>query len=168
MKPLQTDLATIAIEVESMESENDAFRAFLKQQPSKKLDQLVHAINDGIAGAIDCTQCGNCCKSLMINITIPEAEKLANLLHLNLPELKQAYLDESESGQLLMNKIPCHFLIDKKCSIYENRFSSCRDFPHLHQDGCSNRLFSLFMHYGTCPIIFNVMENLKIETGFKQ
>jgi len=168
LKALQTDLAAILLKAESMESENDAFRSFLNQQPATLLDQKVQAINETIATKIDCTECGNCCKSLLINVTSSEAEKLADQLQLNLLEVKKLYLDESEGGQLLMNKIPCHFLIDKKCSIYAHRFNSCRDFPHLEQAGFNKRLFSLFMHYGTCPIIFNVMENLKIQTGFKQ
>ncbi|MBV9989122.1 MAG: hypothetical protein JO301_15695, partial [Chitinophagaceae bacterium] len=45
-------------------------------------------------------------------------------------------------------------------------FAGCREFPALHVPGFRNRLFTTFMHYERCPIIFNVMEQLKDVIGF--
>ena len=62
-----------------------------------------------------------------------------------------------------MNKIPCHFLHENKCTVYEARPTECREFPGLHKPGFIKRSFATFMHYGRCPIIFNVIEALKKE-----
>lgn len=149
------------------EEENDDFRIFLKMSSRNDIDDIVHELNDTITPQIDCTQCGNCCKSLMINVTTEEAESLAINLNTPVEILKEKYLEVSEQGQMLINTIPCHFLNDTKCTIYENRFSDCREFPHLHKDRFTSRLFSTLMHYSICPIIFNVVENLKKELNFK-
>jgi Fe-S-cluster containining protein len=163
---LLTDLGVIKNLAAERENENDTFRVFLKNKNSNDIDALVQQLNDSITPKIDCTQCGNCCKSLMINITHPEAAALAVKLKMELPDLKKKYIEESHQGQLIMNTIPCHFLSGTKCSIYENRFTECRDFPHLHKDNFTDRLFGTLQHYGMCPIIFNVVEELKERIGF--
>ena len=57
--------------------------------------------------------------------------------------------------------IPCHFLADNICTIYPQRFHECREFPHLHKPGFVQRFPGTIMHYARCPIIFNVIEELK-------
>jgi Fe-S-cluster containining protein len=104
----------------------------------------------------------------MINITQPEANALAAHLQQPLADVKAAYIEESLQGNMIMNTIPCHFLEGTKCSIYEHRFTECREFPHLHRPGFTKRLFGMLMYYNMCPIIFNVVEALKKETGFSQ
>ena len=103
----------------------------------------------------------------MINVTQPEAENLAR--HLDMPEeeLKEKYIETSLTGdRMIVSAIPCHFLTGTMCSIYEHRFAGCREFPGMHLPGFTSRLFTTFMHYGRCPIIYNVVEQLKIKTGF--
>jgi hypothetical protein len=68
---------------------------------------------------------------------------------------------------MIMNSIPCGFLSENKCTVYEKRFDECREFPHLHKDNFKGRLFGTLIHYAMCPIIFNVVEELKKATGFK-
>lgn len=166
MQQLITDLNQIKHIAEAKRPENDVFRAFVKNNDPELIDALVHELNDNITPQIDCTQCGNCCKSLMINVSREEAEKLAQHINMDLPAMKKQFLEESEQGQLIMNIIPCYFLNGTKCSIYENRFSGCREFPYLDQDNFSSRLFALLIHYEKCPIIFNVVEALKIRLKF--
>ena len=168
LQPLVTDLTLIKNLALEREYENDSFRIFFKQQDVAAVDKAVHEINDRITPQIDCTQCGNCCKSLMINITLEEADNLAVQLDISLPILKKKYIEESSQGQLVMNTIPCHFLAGTSCSIYENRFTECREFPHLHKDNFNSRLFGTLQYYAMCPIIFNVVEELKGRLGFKK
>lgn len=161
------DLSAIQTASECNEDENDRFRIFLKQQDSERVDEMVHSLNRTISAQIDCTQCGNCCHSLMINVEPDEAKNLAAYLDIPAAEFKHAYIEESEQGQMVINTIPCHFLKHNKCSIYTHRFNECREFPHLHKPAFISRLFGTFMHYGRCPIIFNVIEALKIELAFQ-
>ncbi len=148
------------------EEENFHFKAFLRHQNSNTVDSLVHELNDTVTPQIDCTLCGNCCKSLMINITETESEKLAAHLKMTLPDVTEKYIETGIQGQMILNAIPCHFLAGTMCSIYEHRFAGCREFPGLNQAGFTGRLFSTFMHYGRCLITYNVIEQLKKELGF--
>ena len=148
--------------------ENDAFRTYLQKMDGNELDEKVHDLNNIITPQIDCTVCGACCRQLMINVTEEEKVKVANHLDITPNNFQQKYLEESMQGKLIMGSIPCHFLADSKCTVYENRFTECRAFPHLHETNFKGRLFGTLIHYAMCPIIYNVVELLKIEVGFKE
>lgn len=166
MRAILLHLDTIKQVAAEKENENDDFRFFLRQQDSTAIDEKVFRLNNTISPQIDCTSCGNCCKSLMINVTNAEAENLAAALDQTVDEIKNRYLEISPGGKMVISQIPCHFLEGTKCSIYQHRFEGCREFPHLDRENFIQRLFGTLMYYGTCPIIFNVVEALKEETGF--
>ena len=153
-------------EATHIDIENDAFKSFIKSHDADAIDDLVFDIQQKVAASIDCTQCGNCCRSLMINVEPEELEPLAMALKLPAAEVKARFIEESSQGQLIINTIPCHFLSDNKCRVYEQRFTECREFPHLHKKGFNRRLFGTFMHYHRCPIIRNTIEILKQELSF--
>jgi len=163
---LQTSLSIIQQLASEKQEENNAFVSFLKQQDAATIDEEVYALNQTIEPKIDCTSCGNCCKSLMINVREEEADRVASRLNLNRQQFDETYLEKGSSDLMVINTIPCHFLAENKCSIYEDRFAGCREFPALHLPHFKNRLFTVMMHYDRCPIIFNVMEELKLKTGF--
>ena len=135
---------------------------------SASLDQIVFELEKKVTKKIDCTQCGNCCKSLMITVSEPEATHLAAALNIERAQFDTAYLEKGMHGLMLINAIPCHFLADNKCTVYENRFEGCREFPALHLPHFQKRLFIHFMHSHRCPIIFNVMELLKSRLSFEK
>lgn len=161
-----TDLHEIAARASSAAEENEFFRDFLRGQEPEKVDQVIHHLNEVVSAQIDCTACGNCCRAFMINVTNKEVEVVAGQLNITENDFKNKYLEESAGGQLIVKTIPCHFLEDNKCKIYQYRFSECREFPHLHRPNVAGRLFGLLMYYGTCPIIYNVIEEAKLELGF--
>ena len=162
----QTDLAIIATYASAREKENDEFRSWLKDKDGLLLDQVVHNINDTVSAGIDCTACGNCCKTLVIDVSAAEMATCAAHLHMPQETFKEQYLEESQQGKLYISTIPCHFLADNKCTIYANRFTDCRAFPHLYKDGFRDRLPGTLMHYGKCPIVYNVLEELKDTLGY--
>jgi Fe-S-cluster containining protein len=163
----ETGLHTIAQRAAEREEENDDFRRWLKAKDADALDALVHEINNEVSNVVDCTECGNCCNTLIINVTPDEMVSCSRHLHLEEAAFKEKYVEESSQGKLFINSIPCHFFADKKCTIYEARFTECRDFPHLHKPGFQARLLGTMGHYGRCPIIYNVIEELKEKLGFK-
>jgi len=163
---IETDLPAIAAAATEKEEENEAFKSFLTSQDSALIDQAVHEINLQVEAQVDCTKCGNCCKSLMINVEDKEANELAAHLHISRPVFDEKYVEKGIGGMMLVNTIPCHFLNDNKCTVYEHRFADCRNFPNLHLPFFTKRLFATFMHYGRCPIIFNVTEALKTALHF--
>ena len=150
-----------------MEDENDAFRAYLQKKDSNELDETVQRLNNIFAPQIDCTSCGACCRHLMINVTPEESITIATFLEKDPRQFKEEYLEESIQGDMIMKSIPCAFLSDSKCTVYPERFNGCRAFPHLHESNFKGRLFGTLIHYAMCPIIYNVVEELKTETGFR-
>ncbi len=161
-----TALDIIAAEALLKSEENTHFLLSLRKYDNAPLDELAHSVNREVSAGIDCTQCGNCCKKLVINVTHEEVDKLADDLNLTLAETKDRYIEESQGGNCFINTIPCHFLSENKCTIYENRFTECRDFPHLHKPGFKARLAGTLNYYGSCPIIYNVVEEMKRMLGF--
>jgi Fe-S-cluster containining protein len=97
----------------------------------------------------------------MVNIDDAEATNLATHLGQTRETFDEKYISKGESGRMVINSIPCHFLVENSCSVYEHRFAGCREFPAFHIPDFNKRLFTTYMHYDRCPIIFNVMENLK-------
>jgi Fe-S-cluster containining protein len=104
----------------------------------------------------------------MINVTEPDAERMAGHLQLTKEDFKAQYVESGSHGMMIINTIPCHFLHENKCNAYESRFSECREFPHLHKPNFAGRLFGTLIHYAMCPIIFNVVEHLKDEMEFER
>lgn len=151
-----------------IEQENEAFRGFLKAQDPAEVDLRVFRIQEQVTAQTDCTACGNCCRTLMINVEPEELEPISNRLQMSVSEIKSRFIEESSQGQLIINTIPCHFLEDSKCTVYESRFTECREFPHLHKKGFTNRLFGIFMHYERCAIISGTIERLKQEYSFQE
>jgi uncharacterized protein len=161
-----TDLQYIASQALAKEEENDHFLRSLKNRNDVELDGIAHAFYNEVSSGIDCRSCGNCCRGLVINVTHDEVELLATLLELSEEKTIEGYIEESQQGNCYINTIPCHFLSKNQCTIYEHRFTECRDFPHLHKPGFKARLPGTLMHYGRCPIIYNVVEEMKVELGF--
>jgi Fe-S-cluster containining protein len=165
-KKYETELQAIAAIASGKDEENDHFMRSLKHYNGEELDAKVHQIYDDVNAAIDCTTCGNCCKTLVVNITKPEIERLAVFMNMTEEALREKYIEESLAGNTFINSVPCHFLSGTSCSIYTERFTECRDFPHLHKPGFRERFLGTLLHYPSCPIIFNTVEVLKRELKF--
>jgi len=104
----------------------------------------------------------------MVNIDEEEANNLSAHLGQTRAQFDENYLDKGESGRMVVNAIPCHFLVGNSCSVYEHRFAGCKEFPAFHIPQLKKRMFTTYMHYDRCPIIFNVIENLKLNLHFKK
>lgn len=163
-----TDLALISTKSRELTAENDRFSAFLKSNAILGLDQKVQLLNHQISEKVDCQQCGNCCKTLMIVVSDEEANAVAKVLDQKRQQFDAQYVEKGSHGLMIMNAMPCHFLKDNSCTIYLNRFEGCREFPALHLPGFQKRIFTHLMHYERCPIIFNVIEQLKIDVHFEK
>jgi Fe-S-cluster containining protein len=141
--------------------ENDRFACFLKSKDSSVIDGLVFKLNSIISPQIDCTKCGNCCQSLMIQVEQDEIVRLSDKFGITTDQFEQKYIECGSSTLKLMNTIPCRFLENNRCQIYPDRFEACKEFPALHIPAVTSRLFTVFAHYSRCAIIFNVIESLK-------
>lgn len=162
----QTDLAIMADYAARHQEENDRFSAFIKEYNDEEIDAKVQELDALISPTISCTDCGNCCKSLMVCLNEGEADRLSGHLNMTRTNFDETYLEKGINGLMIMNRMPCPFLANNKCSVYEYRFEGCKEFPALHMPHFKRRIFTTFMHYDRCPIIFNVVEALKEEMHF--
>ena len=146
--------------------ENKKFRKHLRNFSSTQLDPLVQSIYKEVATAIDCTQCGNCCTQLEPGVSPDETKVLASCKGMKHDDFLAAHvLKENDEVSYLKAK-PCIFLSEKKCSIYAQRPASCADYPHLNKPNFKyNR--NVWINAEICPIVYNVLERLKIASAFK-
>ena len=64
---------------------------------------------------IDCTQCGNCCRSLHVEFKKSELHVIAKTLGHSIETFQKKYMSEGNVNP------PCPMLNGRLCSIYENR-----------------------------------------------
>lgn len=162
----EINLQTIAAIASEKEEENDHFLRSLRHHDGAVLDEMSNRVFQDVNAVVDCTACGNCCKTLIVNITLPEIERLAVFMNMTEEALREKYIEESLAGNCFINSVPCHFLSGTSCSIYPERFTECRDFPHLHKPGFRERFLGTLLHYASCPIIYNTVEVMKRELKF--
>lgn len=168
MLPIETDIKTIERQAIINERENFRFRAFLKSKfDSKIVDKAVHRLHREITSKIDCRECGNCCYSLTPTVTDSEIETLANLENISPEMYEELYLDEDKFDNVkYLKSAPCRYLDGKLCSIYPNRPAECRSYPHTQKKRFMARTLFMNTNYGICPIVYNIIENLKFELKF--
>ena len=164
---LETDLDKIKALSMQREEENESFRRFLKNRNLHKADILVHRLNGEISPRIDCTACGNCCKQLSPYLGKEDLRLIAEATRLSIGEVIAAYTEKDADGGISFRDMPCCFLEDNKCSIYAHRPEVCHSFPHLDKPGFVSRLRSAMYNYSICPIVYNVIERMKLEMGFR-
>lgn len=160
------DLEKIEELAKHREDKNIEFRAFLKGQDPDKIDETVQRLNFEISSQIDCTTCGNCCMKLKPFISEQDIKILSQRLNFSPQQVMDEYLEIDEGDQYFKN-LPCSFLKDKKCTVYNSRPKACKSFPHLHKPMFISRLWGVIGNYSICPIVFNVFERLKTELNYK-
>ena len=151
---LEKNLVSIKEIAKQKKNENASFHNFLKEQDSDKIDAIVHRLNDEITPRIDCLECGNCCHSLRPIATKEEMSKFVE--DKNIEEFKY------------LMSFSCKHIEDKKCAVYLDRPEECRLYPYLDRNEFTSRVIGVLQNYEICPIVFNVFERLKIETGWSK
>ncbi len=153
-----TDLTYIEQTSKANEQENLDFRAFVKADldlSDYRLHGIVKQSTQEVWAHIDCRTCANCCKTRH-----PLFSRAA-------AELRARYLEiDQEAAKYITRELPCPFLKDNLCTIYDVRPSVCAGYPHLHRN-FRNRLWQTVDNAETCPIVFNVLERLKRRLGFR-
>jgi len=159
----EIDLKKIKAIAESDEEENWDFRSYLKfhDMPDDELDDLVSQLNESVEEAIDCTKCANCCKKIPPDLKADDIRRISRHIKMSESEFIETYLTRNDDGERVFNRVPCPFLDQNKCTIYDIRPESCRSFPHLDKSGFRSRLTEVVQMCALCPIVFNVYEELK-------
>ena len=165
---LETDLSKMKHLASVREQENINFRICLKGQDGRSVDRIVHAFHQEISRQIDCTECGNCCIQLKAELHSKDIAVLAQLENITDESYQNKYCEKNEFGEISLKTMPCRYLEGKKCRIYEHRPEECKRFPYTHEDGFISRLWGMIAFYEICPIVFNLMEQLKDKLRFRR
>jgi Fe-S-cluster containining protein len=166
------DLVQIRTQAEKKENENDRFRRFLKFKCNlepEEIDKRVFAATRRVWAGIDCTQCANCCREVHPTFSEEEVDRLASRLSITREQFIEAYLQRSEPGDdnpWTTRAKPCPFLKDNLCSVYEDRPADCSGYPYLYEPDFRSRTLGMIGRTFTCPIVYEVMEELKRSLGF--
>jgi Fe-S-cluster containining protein len=161
---LLKDPQAVEILAKKLDDETFSFLQSLKSFSSQKIDLEVWKLNEWVSSQIDCTQCGNCCKRMNAACDDKEAERLASALSMTKKEFTDSHCEQNEIEQIFfIKKLPCVFLKNKKCSVYADRPGSCAEYPHLNKPNFKFRSKSVLANYHHCPIVFNVVEALKLK-----
>jgi Fe-S-cluster containining protein len=154
------------------EEENSRFRQFLKTgcglEPGE-IDQRVFETTLRVWAGIDCTTCGNCCREMNPSFSEEEVDRVAQRLGMERQQFIETYLERSEAGSENLwqtRATPCPFLKGNLCSIYEHRPADCSGYPYLHKADFVFRTMGMIERTFTCPIVYEVMEELKNSLGF--
>jgi Fe-S-cluster containining protein len=149
--------------------ENAKFRAYLRNH--RHSDRRLRRFGEQIEAEIDCTACANCCRVTEVGITEKDVEKLAKFVGTSEREFVEQFtsLDKSGAPILRRNEGGCVFLEGNLCSVYEARPVNCANFPHVVRGSgsISSRMWEFLDRVGYCPIVYNWMETVKEDIGFR-
>jgi uncharacterized protein len=166
------DLVQIRVQAESKEDENYRFRLFLKTKCNLEPDQIdrrVFATTRRVWARIDCTKCANCCREVKPGFSEEEVDRLARRLAMTRQGFIETYLERSEAGcetPWTTRTTPCPFLKDNLCSVYEERPAACSGYPYLYEPDFVFRTLGMIERTFICPIVYEVLEELKKSLGF--
>jgi Fe-S-cluster containining protein len=159
-----TDPGEVKRLAEEREDENWDFRNWIKRDfgfDDERLMPVVRQLADEITAQIDCTQCANCCRKTVTSLDDGDVERLAAALGMSVAEVQGTYLEHDQDyGGRWQLPAPCPLLEGNLCRVYEARPTACREYPHLHDDfreASISRINNTFL----CPIVFNLVEELK-------
>jgi hypothetical protein len=130
------------------------------------IDAMFRRTAEEVSALVDCTQCARCCEELGPVLDDDDVGRLARRLDLTPEQVGERYL-RREQGGLVFATLPCPFLVDRRCSVYEDRPEDCRSYPHLHKSDMVVRILGVIDGSGTCPIVYEVLERVRREVKRK-
>lgn len=164
-----TDLVQIERLGEKKRADNLRFRRHLKSH--KFVERKFRKIAEEVEDAIDCRTCANCCRVATTTLLERDIEKLARYLRISPQQFLRDYTVKSEEEGVILKRTAtgCVFLDGNECTVYEVRPTTCENFPHLIRGNGSieSRMWQFVDRATYCPIVYNWMEAVKEETGFR-
>ena len=167
-----SDLVQIRALAKAKEDENWDFRQFIKihcdLEPAE-MDRQVAEVTRSVWAGIDCTTCANCCKEVKPTFSDEDVSRLSRRLGLTAEQFVDSYLERTEEhteNPWQTRTTPCPFLENNRCGVYDDRPDDCRGYPYLYEDAFVSRTMGMIGRTSTCPIVYEVLEQLKRKWGF--
>ena len=126
------------------------------------LSEIVMEEDQKVWQKVDCTACANCCKTMTPIYLQEDIDRISKHLGMSPDAFLEKYLEvEEDTGSTINNKLPCVFLVDNKCSIYEVRPLDCAEFPHHYKRPFDDYNETFIQNVHRCPATFELVRQLK-------
>jgi uncharacterized protein len=148
---------------ESRYKRNFNFLRSLKSKDEEPVDQAARKLHAEVFSIIDCTRCGNCCRTSNPVFTEQEIERIAQRLGMTGAELIEKHFVACEDEDGMQPKTqPCPLLgADTRCTVYEDRPASCAGFPYTDEEGFACRTYMHAANALGCPAVFYIIERMR-------
>ena len=134
-------------------------------------ERRIRRLAEEIECGFDCLVCANCCKVATVRLSERDVAKLARHLRVSPDRFLREYTQISPEEGLILRRTDegCVFLDGTHCLVYEARPGNCADFPHtIRGDGSFiSRMWDFADRACYCPIVYNTLEAIKEEVGFR-
>jgi hypothetical protein len=168
IKPNQVKAAA-----QKVEDENYDFRLFLKGQDPDELDERFAALHKELFADYDCCQCANCCMSCSIFLDDEDIDRMMSSIIIPRSNFMELYLTKTKASDEKPYKFkdrPCIWIDDDNgtCDIYDRKPHNCTAFPFTDQPNRLQSMYSTIAHAEVCPVVFEILERLKVMYGFRR
>jgi uncharacterized protein len=145
-----------------IKEENKKFLQLLKRKPPRNLDDLFHDAHEETFEKIDCLTCANCCKTTSPIFYQKDIERVAKRLRMKPGQFIDQYLHLDEDKDYVLKSAPCPFLgADNYCSVYEDRPTACREYPHTNRKNMYQVLDLAYKNTLVCPAVLEIVRKLR-------
>jgi Fe-S-cluster containining protein len=164
-----TDLVQIRRFGEQKRGENERLRKHLKRH--SMAERRIRRLAEGIEEQFDCLECANCCKVATVKVSERDVLRLAKHMGLSSSSFVRDFTETTSDEGMILRRTEqgCVFLDGTHCLVYEVRPGNCQDFPHtVRGDGSFlSRMWDFGDRACYCPIVYNTLEAIKEEVGFR-
>ena len=159
------DIINLSALAKNAEQSTRKFFTRLRKNQPKNLDKIVHDIHYDVFKKTDCLTCANCCKTTSPIFYQKDIERLAKRYRMRPSEFIEKYLHVDEDKDYVLNSSPCPFLgTDHYCSVYNDRPTACREYPHTNRKRFHQILDLTIRNTFVCPAVYEIVEELKQKT----
>lgn len=136
----------------------------INKKNARKTDLLIHAIHDEVFEKTNCTECGNCCKTIGPRISEVDIKRMAKATRMKAAEFIAKYIRVDEDDDYVFNTMPCPFLgEDNFCFIYDNRPKACREYPHTDRKNFFQLKDLTLTNSKSCPAVYEILSELTLR-----
>lgn len=144
--------------------ELETFLQKLDEIVPEDLSDLVEKEDAKVWAKTDCTTCANCCKTMTPVFTSSDIKRIATHFRMTPKAFTEKWLIKEEDTDSMVNQsLPCSFLVNDKCSIYEVRPQDCAEFPHHNKRPFDLYNETFIQNITRCPATFQLVEKLKVR-----
>ncbi len=162
------DIAAFNASAKNQKKANQLLYKRWKQKPPKQLDDLFHQAHDTVFEQLDCLTCANCCKTTSPIWYQRDIERAAKAIRLKPGQFIEKYLRLDEDQDYVLKSSPCTFLnTDNTCSIYDDRPTACREYPHTNRKKMAQLMDLTFKNTLVCPAVLKITELVNAQLNNK-